>query len=389
LQIKRLFRCRTMSSLAALSAGLCIAPYGLAQQPDSSVRMNQIQVIGTHNSYHAGLTDGMTKLLEQTRPKAARSLDYRHAAIDAQLSAGVRQIELDIYADTEGGRYAHPIGPELIKQTGIPADPDLDPKGLMLKPGFKVMHTQDIDQRSSCQPFTACLEIVRAWSRRNPNHLPVFILVETKQGKALPEPHSVTPEPFTAATFDALDSEIRSVFAPNELITPDVVRGVHGTLNEAILAGEWPTLGQARGKVVFLMDQRNVGPVYLAGHPSLRGRVLFTNAAPGQPDAAFTEENEGSEQTINALVRQGYLVRTRTDADTEEGRSGNTARRDAALESGAQLLSTDYPASEPAKWTGYFVSFPGGLIARCNPVLKAAGGADAGLAMVPSTGRAK
>ena len=63
------------------------------------------------------------------------------------------------------------------------------------------------------------------------------------------------------------------------------------------------------------MDQRSVGPLYLQGHPNLRGRVLFTNAAPGKPDAAFTEENDGTEQEIAALVRQGYLVRTRTDAE--------------------------------------------------------------------------
>lgn len=384
MQIKMFFR-GIAGSVVVLSAGLCLAPHTMAQQPDSSVRMNQIQVIGTHNSYHAGLTPGMAKLLEQTRPRAARALEYRHADLDAQLSAGVRQLELDIFADTNGGRYAHPSGPELIKRAGIPADPAPDPQGLMLKPGFKVMHTQDIDQHSSCQPFTRCLEIVRAWLRRNPDHLPVFILVETKQGEALQGPHSVTPEPFTATTFDALDAEIRSVFPPDELITPDMVRGAHATLNEAIRANQWPTLSQARGKVVFLMDQRNVGPVYLADHPSLRGRVLFTNAAPGQPDAAFTEENDGSEQTIAALVRQGYLVRTRTDADTEEGRSGNTARRNAALASGAQLLSTDYPASEPAQWTGYFVSFPGGLIARCNPVLKPAGCVDKGLGLAAGT----
>ena len=50
------------------------------------------------------------------------------------------------------------------------------------------------------------------------------------------------------------------------------------------------------GKVMFLMDQRPVGPVYLEGHPSLRGRIIFTNAEAGQADAAFTEENEGSQE---------------------------------------------------------------------------------------------
>jgi hypothetical protein len=96
--------------------------------------------------------------------------------------------------------------------------------------------------------------------------------------------------------------------------------------------------------------------------------VIFTNAQPGEPDCAFIEENYGTQEEIAALVRKGYLVRTRTDADTKEARNNSTARRDAALASGAQLLSTDYPASEPSAWTGYSVSLPNGVTARCNPV---------------------
>jgi hypothetical protein len=43
--------------------------------------------------------------------------------------------------------------------------------------------------------------------------------------------------------------------------------------------------------------------------------------------------------------------------------------RDAALASGAQILSSDYYFNEKASWTGFSVSFPKGEIARCNPVL--------------------
>ena len=185
----------------------------------------------------------------------------------------------------------------------------------------------------------------------------------------------LTPaEPYTSATFDALDAEIRSMFPPQELITPDDVRGRYETLNQAVLAGNWPTLESARGKVVFLMDQRPVGPVYLAGHPSLRGRVLFTNAQPGEPDAAFIERNDGPADEIAALVRKGYLVRTRTDAETREARGNHTRRRDAMLSSGAQILSTDYPASEPARWPGgYHVALPGNADARPDPINAPAG----------------
>jgi hypothetical protein len=236
------------------------------------------------------------------------------------------------------------------------------------------MHVQDFDQRSSCHTLIACLTQVRTWSQQHPNHLPVFILLETKEHPLKGVPDSVEVEPFTSETFDALDAEIRSVFSPGEMIVPDQVRGSFETLNEAIRStnaseknGGWPTLADSRGKVVFLMDQKPVGPVYLQGHPSLRGRVIFTNAEPGTPDAAFVEQNDGTPEQIQVLVKQGYLIRTRTDDGTEEARSNNHARAERALQSDAQLLSTDYPSSEPATWTGFFVGLPGGLIARCNP----------------------
>jgi Phosphoinositide phospholipase C, Ca2+-dependent len=353
--------------IAALSCGL--RSLGVAKSlPDDSVKMNQIQVIGTHNSYHAGLAPSEAQLMMQRNPKVFQALEYRHPPLNQQLSSGVRQIELDVFADSTGGRYADPAGPHNVAAAGLPADPEFDPQGLMRKPGFKVMHAQDIDYRSTCQPLIACLKIVSHWSQAHPLHLPIFILLETKQSDLPPQYHATITEKFTALTFDALDAELRSIFSEKQMITPDQVRGKHQTLEEAILHGDWPTLAHARGKVVFLMDQRTVGPVYLDAHPSLRGRVIFTNAQPGQPDCAFTEENDGAEADIAALVRQGYLVRTRTDADTKQARNNDTTRRDIALASGAQLLSSDYPASEASPWSEYSVSFPDGLVARCNPV---------------------
>ena len=68
-------------------------------------------------------------------------------------------------------------------KAGLPADPDFDPQHEMDKPGFKVMHMQDVDERSTCHTFVKCLTIVKAWSKQHPNHLPIFILVETKEGE--------------------------------------------------------------------------------------------------------------------------------------------------------------------------------------------------------------
>ena len=91
----------------------------------------------------------------------------------------------------------------MIAAANLPADPEFDPDGLMAKPGFKVMHMQDIDYRSTCQPFIACLEQVRKWSHAHPKHIPIFILVETKEEKPRPPAQVTMPESFTSSTFDA------------------------------------------------------------------------------------------------------------------------------------------------------------------------------------------
>ena len=349
--------------------GLALGALPAICQKNGQLRLNQIQVIGTHNSYHAGFAPSAAQLWQTKNPSAFEGLDYRHLPLNQQFDGGVRQIELDVFADSKGGLYAHPTGPSMIAAANLPPDPDFDPDGIMSKPGFKVMHMQDIDYRSTCQPFILCLRQVKEWSHAHPGHIPIFILVETKQGAPRSPVQSTVPEPFTSATFDALDAEIRLVFPPDQLITPDDVRGSYATLNDAVLHGNWPTLRSARGKVIFLMDQRPVGPVYLEGHPSLRGRVLFTNAEPGEPDAAFIERNDGPSSEISDLVRKGYLIRTRTDADTKEARTNSTSRRASMMASGAQILSTDYPANEPARWPGHYsVSLPGNAIARCDPV---------------------
>lgn len=353
---------------------------------DDTVQLNQIQVIGTHNSYRRDISPATLKWLTKLSPQAAIALDYRHDTLSAQLDHGVRQLEIDIYADSEGGRYAHPKGPEWERKAGLTPDRDPTPPQAMQGTDFKVMHIVDIDQRSNCQPLRVCLAEIKAWSDGHPNHVPVFIDLETKQdipfggGKLDFTP----PEVFTPATYDRLDAELVSVFGRNGIVTPDQVRGSAETLDKAVHLHGWPSLSQTRGKIVFLFDRPHDTARYTQGHPALRDRIVFTNAKPGDPDCAFTEINEGfigakgngSEAVDNTaaariipdLVKQGYLVRTRADANTIEARQNDLKRRDVAFSSGAHLISTDYPGFEPAPWHDYAVSFGSGLVARCNPV---------------------
>jgi Phosphoinositide phospholipase C, Ca2+-dependent len=368
---------RLISCAAVMVSGQTLMAQQTSQAAqDKVVHLNQIQVIGSHNSYHAGFASSERKYLEMKNPKTLRSLDYSHAPLEVQLTGGVRQIEIDVFNDPNGGKFAHPAVVKAIADAKLPADPDFDPNHEMDKPGFKVMHVQDLDERSTCHTFVICLTAVRVWSKQHPHALPIFILVETKEGVPKEMPNAPVGDVFTPAIFDALDAEIRSIFKPGEMITPDEVRGSAPTLNAAIRSKGWPTLANARGRVVFLLDQKHAGPVYAEGHPSLKGRAIFTNAVAGEPEAAFIEQNDGTREEIDALVKQGYLVRTRTDEGTEQARTNDRTRLDVALSSGAQMLSTDYPSSEPSQWTSFTVGLPGGLVARCNPVNKPRGCLD-------------
>jgi hypothetical protein len=357
-------------SFAALSLVLLTLPAAAQTQraQDKAVHLNQIQVIGTHNSYNMGFAPSEGKYFEEHYPKPFHGVDYHHQTLPQQLDGGARQLELDIVQDPKGGRFSHPKIVELTQQAGLPADPDFDPNHDMDKPGFKTIHLGDLNQRSSCHLFVKCLHDIRGWSLAHKDHAPIFILIEDKQGRLGPLAGGITAEPWTAETWDAMDAEIRSVFPEKEIITPDKVRGRYPTLEAAVLAGQWPTLGQSRGKVVFLLYNRKSGAPYLEGHPMMKGRALFVNGRPGEPEAGFVEQDAGKAAEIDALVKKGYLVRSRSDYNTDQGRNNDTARRDELLSSGTQMISTDFPISEPAPWTGYTVGLPGGYAARCNPV---------------------
>ena len=125
----------------------------------------------------------------------------------------------------------------------------------------------------------------------------------------------------------------------------------------------WPTLGQRRGKVIFLMD--NGDPYrnrYLAGHPSLRGPRPVHELRAGPARRRLPEaQRPDATRRIQDLVEQGYVVRTRSDADTVEARTDDTTVRGAALRSGAQWVSTDYPVPTTAAVfaTPYHVEIPG------------------------------
>ena len=351
------------------AASLVVLGCALGAEAGDEVRINQIQVIGTHNSYHIAPHPNVQGLLGARGRVAARSLDYTHRPLAEQFSRlGIRQIELDVFADPEGGRYADPTARKILK--GLRKEPGPDPNagGRLRKPGFKVFHIQDIDYLTTAVTFADALRQVRDWSAAHPGHVPILVLVELKDDAVVALP--TRPAPFGKAELDAVDAEIRSVFAPGQLLAPDDVRGSHDTLLEAIKSKGWPTLEASRGKVLFALDDEGgLRDLYLADHPALRGRAMFVSVAEDHPAAAWMKLNDPIQdfEQIQRLVKAGFLVRTRADADTAEARKDDTTRRDKALASGAQFISTDFPEPRP-ELSPYRARLPGDVVARPNPI---------------------
>ncbi len=70
------------------------------------LKLNQIQVIGSHNSYRINATAEMHGLIESFQPEFSLDLDYGHPPLDIQFSQyGIRQIEIDIYHDRKAGYF--------------------------------------------------------------------------------------------------------------------------------------------------------------------------------------------------------------------------------------------------------------------------------------------
>lgn len=329
--------------------------------------LNRVQVIGSHNSYKLA---PQPELLELLRPfnKKVDSINYAHLSLTDQLNLGLRNLELDVYHDPDGGRYADPMGKRLLRLAGKEPWPRPDAASLAL-PGFKVMHDADFDFRSWNLDFKKCLQVLKAWSSSQPDHTPVFITMNTKQ-ESSGVPGSVTPAPFDACALRALNDVIASELGPESLLVPDSIRGNANTLREGVLKRGWPTTSEARGRFVFILDEGGkTRECYLAAYPGLRKAVFFVDAAPDSGEAAIFVINDPvrDQDRIKYLAHQGFLIRTRADADTAEARANNRTRFEAAMSSGAHIITTDYYIPDRSVNDRYMVRFERGLFIRGIP----------------------
>ncbi|HEY6877295.1 MAG TPA: Ca2+-dependent phosphoinositide-specific phospholipase C [Polyangiales bacterium] len=264
-----------------------------AAPPDAthpSLTLNEVQLKGSHNSYHRA-----------PRIALARSWRYSHAPLETQLSAqGVRQFELDVR---------------------------------LSKGELRVAHLPLVDGRSTCSRLVDCLGTIKTWSRAHGGHLPVFVFIEVKEDLA---PSTLE------GRLDAIDFAITRVFTRDQLLMPEDVARDAPSLKQAIVEHGWPSIEDTRGRIAFVMfGPKRHKRAYSAGRPRLDGRVMFV--AERETDhphtsVVFYDHPILDRAEIDKAVASHFLVRTRADEDLRR----DVTRRDAALASGANFISSDF-----------------------------------------------
>jgi hypothetical protein len=320
-------------------------PASASERTDlDGLRLDEVQIVGTHNSYHQAPDAVMLERLRNaeisdgpywTGPRLARAIDYSREPLPVQLDRGIRALELDVHDDPDGILLA--------------ARPE---------PGFKTLHKARYDPRSSCPVFADCLAQVAGWSLANPGHVPIVLMIEVKDGG---RGGGASCAGLCAEGWKRLKQALRDAFG-RSLLTPGEI------------GGAWPTLGETRGKViVMLLDAETHARSYRAETGRDGDDIVFTAVRPAKraPLRANAHDRiailpNPDDPRIADARRAGMLVYTRADADTEEARRNDGRRRDAAFASGATFISTDFPEPDP-RFSDYAVRFGGEGFVRCNP----------------------
>ena len=281
-----------------------------------TLHLNELQLLATHNSYHTAPT-GSAVVADWL---------YSHAPLDEQLSKlGVRGFELDTHFD-DGALNVH--------------------------------HIPGLDDGTTCSSLQACLQVMKRWSDAHPDHHALFLQIE-------PKDEDVGETPDYTAYADALDEVVLSVWPRERIVAPADVQGDAATLRDAVRHAGWPSVDATRGKLLVYLDDRTLfHQAYTRGGSDIHDRLAFPSSEPDEPIAAVMVLNDPTAAATRSAVEQGFIVRTRADGVPVP--SDIAAQRDAALDSGAQILTTDFPAAVADQAEAF--TLPGGRPSRCNPV---------------------
>lgn len=272
---------------------------------DESIKLNHIQMLATHNSYK-GMSSALGRFFVGLGDSfdEARALKYAYRNLTEQLNRGVRSMEFDVRKR---------------------------------KSSFVLTHVPLVDNSSVAPDFAMALEELALYSEYNPEHLPIVILMEIKEDWMILD-HALQKmdQDVLIELNELLETKIGDhLFSPADMIEEGL------TLKETIQTIGWPSVKSLRGKIIVVLHPNHKNDTYEAIDPTLQTLPMFIGSYADDLDhdyASFIVHNDVDIASIQSLVNQNYIVRTRID----ESLIFDQQRLIDAIESGAQILSSDF-----------------------------------------------
>lgn len=294
------------------------------------VKFNEVAYIGTHNSYQLAADDSYAQIYRKLSDAtfglvSDQTADYNSETLTEQFNTGIRSIELDIETRVIDG-----------------------------KASFICTHEPGFNMNSSCADFALALEEIKLWSENNPGHLPITVIIEPKK-VFIPVNDTVYFNPDYALELDSLLREALG----STLLTPADMLGSYSDFAAMRNNNGWLPLGDTLGKVLVLLHDTTITSSYINADKTIKTQAMFPMLRYSDRDksyASFLLLNDSSDALVHAgeLVDNGkFIVRTRADSfgyiDEDE--------RAAAIKSGAQIISTDYPPRSDGQYEENTLTF--------------------------------
>lgn len=296
---------------------------------DPSIKLNDIQMLASHNSYK-GMSTSLGRLFVGLGDsfREARALKYGYQSITDQLSLGIRSMEFD-----------------LRKR----------------KDSFMLTHVPLVDNSSVAPNFALALEEIKWYSEHNPRHNPIIILMEVKTDWMILDHALQDIEIETLIELDQLIVETlgHHLYKPSDLMIDDL------TVKQTITTLGWPSVHELLGKVMIVLHPNNFNDRYESIDPTMKSQAMFIGSYSDDLDHDYTSfivHNHVDVESIQSLIDQGYIVRTRMD----ESLIFDHNRYMDALISGAQILTSDFTAGRKDLDDDFVIDLGGHMIIRYN-----------------------
>ncbi len=285
--------------------------FDLQQTIDNGAKLIDLQFIATHNSYKKEKSN--TEKLFSKFSTELKNGNYAFENITDQLNVGIRSFEFDIFCKR--------------KRNGV---------------SFHSFHIGGLDMSSNAFDFSACLEEINLWSKSNPNHLPITIIIELKERGGM-YPY-VPVEARDIEDFDALlKNKITNLYTPAQAFEG------YKNLNEMRAVEDSPTLAETMSKVLFILHRGNLTEDYIKLDEGYKSQAMFPSGfywwdeAVGEHQFVIINNHGYFEHSTeeNGGRKHGYLFRIMLDDESRY--IPNQENINQALLTGATICSTNRP----------------------------------------------